>query len=182
MTLYPLASHQAFWRGAAPSIFEGLVSAVSSDLLVLLNGTSQSSQVARDSLRHAMWVPADDAESTSGIVVRALRFLAGYGLYLTVGPDRVVDRIIDQLAILAKATPQSVASSVDPDAYHRSGWFCRVGLLANSVRRAVRALSSGNTPAHAWSLPQTWAAHLGPGPGFSPELCARAARAALTIT
>jgi hypothetical protein len=129
-----------------------------------------------------MWVPPEEAEACSGLVVLALRFLAGHGLYLSVGPDRTVSRIIDQLCVLAKVTPQSMALPYDAAISCRSGWFCRVGLLANSVRRAVKTFRDGNIPGQAWALPQTWAANLGSGPGFSPELCARAARLALAAS
>ena len=75
-----------------------LVAAVASDLLCLLNGSSQTSLLARDALRQALECDPSELDSHSGLVTDALRFLAGYGLYLSLSTDRFVSRVLDALA------------------------------------------------------------------------------------
>ena len=163
----------------APSLVEGLVSAVAADLLLLLNGSSQASLVARDALRHAMYMDPRQSEVLSGTVINALRFLAGYGFFIAVGPDRIVSRILDHLFSINVGTAQSLAESYSEVAFGGAAAYCRVGFIANSVRLAARALRlSGVSPA-LWAFPGTWAPHIYHCSEISPERCAQAAQRAL---
>ena len=64
------------------SSVEALISAVAAELLRLLNSASLAGQMARDELRSAGAMGPEEAENHQGIIVRALRFLAGYGFFI----------------------------------------------------------------------------------------------------
>ena len=63
------------------SVVECVVGAVSSELIFLLNGRTLASDIARDSLQDAMFSDHVSTDFMSGLVPKAMAFLAGY-LYL----------------------------------------------------------------------------------------------------
>ena len=81
----------AQWFGVVP----GTVAAVARELQILLLGETLASQMARDELRWAMQEPPGRVDQITGLVTNAMRFLAGYGIYLTVSTDRTVARVLD---------------------------------------------------------------------------------------
>lgn len=119
----------------APSVVETLVASCASDLVVLLSGVSTASLVARDSLRYAMSVPAEEIEALDGLVVRAFRFLSGYGFYATVSTDRFVGCILDVLAL--GSSSHSMVGPFSSSVFASAQRFCRIGALANTIRSAL---------------------------------------------
>ena len=109
-----------------PLLSEMLVAAVASDLLLLLNGTSQAADLARDSLRAALDSPPAELPRHCGLVATALHFLAGYGLYLNVSTDRFISRLLDNRN---PAPPQPL----HPSRFEAAARSARCGTIANSV-------------------------------------------------
>ena len=60
------------------------MAAVARDLVIFLNGRLQAGTLARDSLRKAFAIPAAEVDALDGLVPSAMRFLAGYGVYVCV--------------------------------------------------------------------------------------------------
>ena len=72
------------------SVVECVVGAVSSELMFLLNGRTLASDIARDSLQDAMFSDPVSSDFMYGLVPKAMAFLAGYGIYVTVATDKLV--------------------------------------------------------------------------------------------
>ena len=159
----------------APSVVETLVASCASDLITLLSGSSTASLVARDSLRHALLLPPQQAEDWDGLVVRGMRFLSGYGygFHITVSTDRFVGRVLDLLAAHS-AHPHALLGPFDPAVFSASQRFCRVGLRAvfAQFRRA-------SLPSCAWGDVAQWAPHVPVDCGFALADLARATGSAL---
>ena len=153
-----------------------LVAAVPSDLLCLLNGSSQTSLLARDVLRQALQCDPSELDSHSGLVTDAVRFLAGYGLYLSLSTDRFVGRVLDALA---PSTHQPLLGAFQASAFHASGRYARVGVLANSIRLAWSRFLHAGLPPSLWADPARWQQFLPPHVPVSHIAVARAASVAL---
>ena len=80
------------------SVVECAVGAVASELMFLLNGNTLASVLARDALREAMLSDPLTTDFEDGLVLKAMRFLSGYGIYLTVATDKLVGRMLDNHA------------------------------------------------------------------------------------
>ena len=80
------------------SVVECAVGAVASELMFLLNGNTLASVLARDALREAMLSDPLTTDFEDGLVLKAMRFLSGYGIYLTVATDQLVGRMLDNHA------------------------------------------------------------------------------------
>ena len=132
------------------SIVESMVTAVARDLTNLLNGKNTSSTLARDALKHAMHSSHLTDGILKGTVCRAMIFLAGYGLYITLATDRTVGRILDALHASQGSRFLTMAAPYSPrnDKIGRS--FCRVGKIANGTRRLVTALRDARVPRREW--------------------------------
>ena len=117
-----------------PLLTDLLVAAVvAADIIVLLNGTAPASLVARDTLRQALLCSAADLPKHAGTLTDAMRFLAGYGFYLSLSTDRFVARVLDNLNTVA---PQLLVGGFVPAKFDAAARFCRFGVLANSIRSA----------------------------------------------
>ena len=138
-----------------PSMVESMVSAVASDLLTTLNGCTQASSLARAELREAMSLPSAQVSQYSGILANSLRFLAGYGFYLTVSTDRLVSRVLDQLRLAAGSPAAQMVGGMDADGHRRGAVYCRVGPLANAVRRVISWLRA-ERPRTEWDSEALW--------------------------
>ena len=171
-----LAAPRKFGGLALPSVTEMLVAAVPSDLLCLLNGSSQTSLLARDVLRQALQCDPSELDSHSGLVTDAVRFLAGYGLYLSLSTDRFVGRVLDALA---PSTHQPLLGAFQASAFHASGRYARVGVLANSIRLAWSRFLHAGLPPSLWADPARWQQFLPPHVPVSHIAVARAASVAL---
>ena len=77
------------------SVAECVAGAVSSEVMFLLNGRALASDIARDLLKDAMYADPNTADLTYGLVPKAMAFLAGYGIYVTVATDKLVGRMLD---------------------------------------------------------------------------------------
>ena len=128
----------------APSVVETLVASCASDLITLLSGSSTASLVARDSLRHALLLPPQQAEDWDGLVVRGMRFLSGYGFHITVSTDRFVGRVLDLLAAHS-AHPHALLGPFDPAVFPLRSGFVEWGWwptrCAPFLRNSVALLS-----------------------------------------
>ena len=139
----------------APSVVEAVASSCASDLIMLLSGVSTASSVARDFLRHAMSLPPDQVEAWDGLVLRGMRFLSGYGFYITVSSDRLVGSVLDSLAS-SSAPPHDLLDSFDELSFVAAQRFCRVGVLANTIRAALASFRLAGLPVDAWADPANW--------------------------
>lgn len=162
----------------APSVVETLVASCASDLITLLSGSSTASLVARDSLRHALLLPPQQAEDWDGLVVRGMRFLSGYGFHITVSTDRFVGRVLDLLAAHS-AHPHALLGPFDPAVFSASQRFCRVGLVANTLRAVFAQFRRASLPSCAWGDVAQWAPHVPVDCGFALADLARATGSAL---
>ena len=156
----------------APLLTDLLVAAVAADLVTLLNGTAPASLVARDTLRQALVCSAEELPRHAGTLTDAMRFLAGYGFYVSFATDRFVARVLDNLNTVA---PQSLVGSFVPAMFDAAARCCRVGLLANSIRSAWMDILLQHGPHAAWDDPAMWSRALPQDAPISPAECARAA-------
>jgi hypothetical protein len=75
----------------------GYVAQVARTLQALLLGGTDASTLARDQLQQAQEMHPKEVGGRTGIVCNAMRYLAGYGIYLTVATDRHVGRMVDEI-------------------------------------------------------------------------------------
>ncbi|CAE7204856.1 unnamed protein product [Symbiodinium sp. CCMP2592] len=164
-----------------PSMVEAMVAAVGSDLLLLLNGKTTSSGLARAELRMAMQLDPDAASAHQGIVCRAMVFLAGYGIYLSVSTERLLSRLLDHLKTRLGSPHAQFVGPADEWAHQQGAQYCRVGRFANSLRRALDSLRHA-VDTRDWGFEHVWQQHLEHSSGLSPSDCAAAMRAATTAS
>eukprot|EP00439_Symbiodinium_sp_Y106_P048881 s5598_g6.t1 len=158
-----------------PLLTDLMVASAASDLLILLNGTAPTSLVARDTLRQALMSTPADLPQHAGTITNSMRFLAGYGFYVSLSTDRFVARLLDNLNPPA---PHPLLGPFSPSKFEAAARFCRVGVLANSVRQACQEMMHLH-PRAAWDSAELWAHHLPRHAPVSPVACARAAWQAL---
>ena len=164
-----------------PSMVESMVSAVASDLLLLLNGITPASELARAELRMAMQLDPDAASAHQSLVCRAMSFLAGYGFYLTVPTERLLSRHLDHLQKLHGSSRAQLAGPADEWSHQQGAQYCRVGRFANSLRRALASIRQA-VARQGWDSIQVWQQHLEPSSGLSPADCAAAMRKAVNAS
>ena len=159
-----------------PLLSEMLVASTAADLLLLLNGKSSASLVSRDTLRQALRSSPHTLPNFAGLLLSALNLLAGYGIYISLSTDRFVARMLDNLR---PPPPHPLVGRFKPDVFDAAARYCRVGVLANSVRLAWVSLVERRIPMDSWHDAEVWAEFL---PAHSPVTaasCASAAAAAL---
>ena len=125
------------------SIVECAVASVASEVLYLLNGSSLASQLARDSLHFAMNENPGSLSASSGLISRALTFLSGYGIYVTVATDKLVGRMLDAISSKHKDIGHLLIGRFMPQDFARAQKYCRIGKIANAIRFAIAKLTSG---------------------------------------
>ena len=160
----------------APLVTELLVSAVAADLQVLLNGTSQAAEVARDSLRLALHCPPAQLHCHQGMLLSALHLLAGYGLYLSLSTDRFICRLLDNLA---PPNPHPLHGPYLPTRFQAAAQFARCSVTANAVRTAWQQAIAQGIPPNRWGEAIVWRNLLPEHAPVSHSACATAARKAL---
>ena len=161
------------------SVTECVVSAVAWDIIALLNGSTTSSTLARDSLREAMSLPGAEADGVCGLVVNALRFSAGYGIYVSLSTDRFVSRTLDAIARRRGRRHLLMIGRYDQRAFEDGAAMCRVGRLANSIRRVFNEQRSANLQLEVLGHAQDrWEAALGGLGCVTARECAEAVREA----
>ena len=119
-----------------PAMVEAMVAAVGSDLLLLLNGKTASSLLARAE-RMAMQLDPDTASTHQDIVCRAMVFLAGYKIYLTVSSERLLSRLLDHLKTCLGSPHAQFVGPADEWSHQQGAQYCRVGRFVNSLQRAL---------------------------------------------
>ena len=138
------------------STVESVLGALAAELLRLLNSPLLVGQLARDSFRTAMLQDPTEVDCQDGVVLRALEFLAGYGVFITASMDRTVGRILDEIFSLQSTTPADMVGLFDARRFNASIKYCRVGKLANAVRSKVTALRNGGVAVDTWHSPELW--------------------------
>ena len=162
------------------SVVECAVSAMAR--VNLLNGDTQAALLARDSLRHDMFVGPAQAESQQGLVTQAMRLLAGYGVYISVSTDRTACRLLDAWRVFKQVQHQHLVGPYDHRAFEAGASLCRVGVIANALRRAVRRMRQLGIRPEMWEREHSaWEQGLDAGAGaegIDVADCVRAARLA----
>ena len=80
------------------SVVECVVGAVSSELMFFVNGRTLASEIARNSLQDAMFSDPISTDFMYGLVTKAMAFLASYGMYVIVATDKLVGKMLDNVA------------------------------------------------------------------------------------
>ena len=153
------------------SSVESVLGALASELLRILNSPLLVGQQARDSFKAGMRVEPNEVSCLGGVVLRALEFLAGYGLFITAS---TVGRILDCVYSLQGTAPADTVGLSDARKFNASAKFCRVGKLANAVRSRVDELRRDEVPCNTWHSQALWEG-LFEGAGVSAHTCAAAA-------
>ena len=150
------------------SSVESVLGALASELLRILNSPLLVGQQARDSFKAGMRVEPNEVSCLGGVVLRALEFLAGYGLFITAS---TVGRILDCVYSLQGTAPADTVGLFDARKFNASAKFCRVGKLANAVRSRVDELRRDEVPCNTWHSQALWEG-LFEGAGVSAHTCA----------
>ena len=156
------------------SSVESVLGALASELLRILNSPLLVGQLARDSFKAGMRMEPNEVSCLGGVVLRALEFLAGYGLFITASMDRTVGRILDSVYSLQGTVPANMVGLFDARKFNASAKFCRVGKLAYAVRFRVDELRRDEVPCNTWHSQALWEG-LSEGAGVSAHTCAAAA-------
>lgn len=136
-----------------------------------------ASLLARDALRQALHDAPENAEERSGLVANAARFLAGYGVYLNVGTDRTVGRVLDALS--ASSVGHLLVGAYDEHVHRKARMYCRVGRVANQIRQTLHKWGAEGVPTSEWALEARWAAELPLVFPHTPRQCKEAVEQAL---
>lgn len=148
------------------SVVECAVSAIARDLISLLSGGTQAALLARDSLRHDMFVGPAQTESQQGLVAQAMRSLAGYGVYISVPTDWTACRLLDARRVSKQVQHQHLVGPYDHQAFEAGASLCRVGVIANAFRRAVRQMRQLGIGPELWERDHSaWEQGLDAGAG-----------------
>ena len=160
------------------SAVEGSLASVAAEVLRLLSSQSPAGQLARDALREAMSMEPEAAEQCDYMIVRALRHLAGYGIFVNASMDRAVCRILDHLADLQGHRPPGLIGPFEQRKYTSMLLYCRVGRLANAIRSCLIHFRNSGIADTEWGNPAHWL-HLPADCPASPQQCADATAASL---
>ena len=138
------------------SCVECVVTAVAKDIIGLLNGTDLTSQLTRDAVQSAMDMPHHQVDNRNDMVCKALRFLAGYGIYVEVSTDRTLGRILDAIQSHSIQQPQSMAAGYNHDAFCEGAYYSRIGRTANKIRNTIKNLKQQGISTNTWSQQAIW--------------------------
>ena len=120
------------------SLVEGAVSSVASELVFLLNGKTMASCLARDALKEAVYTHPIKIHNNLGLISKAMSFLAGYGIYVTLSTNRFVARMLDVHAQTRKVSGPPLIGPLNFNFFRRGQEYCRIGYLANTFRIAIK--------------------------------------------
>ncbi|CAE7837193.1 unnamed protein product [Symbiodinium sp. CCMP2592] len=160
------------------SAVEGSLASVAAEVMRLLSSLSPAGQLARDALKEAMSMAPEAAEQCDYMIVRALRHLAGYGIFVNSSMDRTVCRILDHLADLQGHRPPGLIGPFEQRKHTNMLPYCRVGRLANAVRSCLLHFRNNGIADTEWGDPAHWF-HLPANCPASPQQCAAATTASL---
>lgn len=174
------------WRSTGgaqlASVVECAVSSTAGDLLTLLNGSTQAATLACDALRHDMLLAPAAAETQRGLVTQVIRFLAGYGMYVSLSTDRTVCRLLDAWQRHQYGDHQRLLDPYEEQSFQAAASLCRVGAIANSLRRAIHWIRHHGVTAAQWEHQRSvWENALDAGGGrgsIDPAVCVQVARIA----
>ena len=119
------------------SVVECVTGAVASEDMFILNGRTLAPGIARESLKDARYADPNTTDFTHGLVPKAMAFLAGYGIYVTVATDKLVGRMFDNYASKHKVCGHLLVGPFNSYVFKRSPKYCRVGPVANAIRLAI---------------------------------------------
>ena len=125
-----------------------------------------------------MSMEPEAAEQCDYMIVRALRHLAGYGIFVNASMDRAVCRILDHLADLQGHRPPGLIGPFEQRKYTSMLLYCRVGRLANAIRSCLIHFRNSGIADTEWGNPAHWL-HLPADCPASPQQCADATAASL---
>ena len=120
------------------SVVECVAGAVASELMFLLNGRTLASDIARDSLKDAMYADPVATEFTHGLLPKAMAFFAGYGIYVIVATGKLVGRMLGNFASKHKVRGHPLLGPFKSYVIKRTHKYCCVGVVANTIRLAIR--------------------------------------------
>ena len=109
--------------------------------MFLINGRTLASDIARDSLQDAMFSDPVSTDFMYGRVPKAMAFRAGCGIYGIVATDKLVGRMLDNYASRHKVRGHPLLGSFNAQAFARAQKYCRVGVVANTIRLAIKICS-----------------------------------------
>ena len=120
---------------------ECAASSVASDLLFLLIGNPPASVLASDSLIEALHVDPDGARRLTGLVPRAMAFLASSEIIVTPSSERFTGCMLSTLAKKNNYNPPQTRSRLlDSNVYRKGQEYCQICFYANSLRSAIKTL------------------------------------------
>ena len=120
------------------SVVECVIGAVASEFMFLFNSCILASDISRDSLKNAMYADPNATDFTHGLVPKAMAFLAGHGIYVTVATDKLVGRMFDNYASKHKVRGYLLVGPLSSYVFKRSQRYCRVGPVASTIRLAIK--------------------------------------------
>ena len=91
-----------------------------------------------------MYADPNATDFTYGLVPKAMAFLAGYGIYVTVATDKLVGRMLDNNASKHKVRGHVFVGPFNSYVFKRSPKYCSVGPVANTIRLAIKELRRTN--------------------------------------
>ena len=112
-------------------------------------------------------------------VPRAMEFLAGYGIYVTVATDKLVGRMLDNLAAEHKVQGHPLVRPYNAHAFSRAQNYCRVGAIANTIRLAIHDFRTRRSAGHRWCNTALWNSALPTNSCISALTCVPLYRAAV---
>ena len=130
--------------------------AVSGELIFCLNGRTLASDIARDSLQDAMFSDPVSTDFMYGLLTKAMAFLAGYGIYVSVATDKLVGRMLDNFASRHSVRGHPLLGPFNSHAFSRAQKYCRVGVLANTIRLVIKELRTRDIRPVQWNFARTW--------------------------
>ena len=107
-----------------------------------------------------------------------MAFLAGYGIYIyiyiyiTVATDKLVGRMLDNFASKHKVRGHPLLGPFNSYVFKRIQKYCRVGVVANTIRLAIRELKIRRIPPIRWKTPSSWKLVLSENNSVSAYTCA----------
>ena len=120
-----------------------------------------------------------EVDTTFGLVNRALTFLAGYCMYVSISTDRFVGRMLDAHANILRIKGHALVGAFDSEKYTKAQAYCRTGRYANAIQIAIDQIKKKCLPQQRWTKASTWKRVLPPHSGVNENTCANIATIAL---
>ena len=108
-----------------------------------------------------------------------MAFLGGYGIYVTVATDKLVGRMLDNLAAKHKVQGHLLVGPYNAQVFARAQKYCRVGFIANTIGRAIHDFLDRRCAVRHWSTTALWKSFLLANSWISAQSCASLYRVAV---